>query len=136
MNIKSFESYHQDRILDKIAKGGLSAISKREKRYLDSLSTGDSEEIEKEFDDRSKHISNILNFDHDEDELLNLSPGELTDTKYHVLWDHINDDDAEEFMKDMDIQEADILDGLDLKLWEDLTSEIKSSFIKWINTIN
>lgn len=141
MNIKSFESFYQDRILDKIASGGIESISKREREYLDSLSEtkpDKKERIEREFGDRSKYIDDVLTWkSEDEDfELSGEGEEEILNTKYNILWDTFTEDDMEEFKKDNGLKWSDILDGEDPKVWDDLDEYIKVKFKSWIDSIN
>ena len=148
-NIKLFENYILDRILDKISFSGKNSLTEYEKEYLRTISEdpNKNKEMSKDIDNRRNRYQSTLNYDPREDEegleyfdelanligdesggIRNMNDETYNDNKWNIIWDELDDEDHKSFYTTYNIP-IEIADSS----WDDMPEQMKNQFINWFN---
>jgi hypothetical protein len=140
-NLKTFESFQSDRILDKISKHGITSLSDLEKSYLDAYAQNkpEAQNLENELDNKSKQIDSILEYDPRKDDELDLdfsgwSEDDIEDGKFDIIWDQISDKDIENFIITYKLDKASLSKDNNYLSWDNLPTNIKEKFVDFIQS--
>lgn len=137
--IKLFENKILDDILDKISEKGKESLTKLELDYLKSMESDEegrtidpyaTEKVRKKME-REKEIKNFSKFDPRKDDKLkkygfdfsDWSDEDIEDGKLHILWDEINSDEMNNFIKSYELD-----DSIKDLTWDKLPENIQEFF--------